>query len=350
MSADQIVAPEPSAASPQQARIPMAAHRFAVLDGWRALSILLVLLGHLLPLGPASLGLNNAVAACGMVIFFILSGFLITRFLSEGADLRSFLIRRFFRIIPLAWTAMVVILIATNAPGSAWFGNLLFYANLPPQTLVVPSGSHLWSLCVEMQFYVGIAAFVAIARRRSLILVVFFALAVTAMRVYSHAYLDIVTWRRGDEILCGSVLALIYAGRYGRLPQRVLEWINAWWLLPLLLLAAHPFGGPLNYARPYIAMLAVGSTLFAPPPLMARIFESRIAAYIATVSYAVYIIHGALGASWLGTGPTLVKYAKRPLLLAATFGLAHLSTFYFERPLNEWARRRTRGRSIRIGA
>ena len=77
------------------------AHRFAILDGWRASSILLVLAGHLLPIGPARFRLNEASGATGMVIFFILSGFLITRFLSENTDLRVFVIRRFFRIYPL---------------------------------------------------------------------------------------------------------------------------------------------------------------------------------------------------------------------------------------------------------
>ena len=41
-------------------------------------SIALVLAGHLLPLGPKSWQMNGAVAATGMALFFILSGFLST--------------------------------------------------------------------------------------------------------------------------------------------------------------------------------------------------------------------------------------------------------------------------------
>src|SRR3954447_9467392 len=75
-----------------------AAHRFAMLDGWRALSITLVLAAHLLPLGPKSLHLNDAVAPMGMVVFFTLSGFLVPRFLAaEPGSVRTFVIRRFFR-------------------------------------------------------------------------------------------------------------------------------------------------------------------------------------------------------------------------------------------------------------
>ena len=54
-------------------------------------------------------------------------------------------------------------------------------------------------------------------------------------------------------------------------------------------------------------------------------------AYIATISYALYIIHGGLEHTWLGDGEKIIKYVKRPLLFAATFLLAHLSTFYFEK-------------------
>ena len=45
-------------------------NRFQTLDGWRGVSILLVLVGHLFPLGPKSWQLNSAIAGCGMVIFF----------------------------------------------------------------------------------------------------------------------------------------------------------------------------------------------------------------------------------------------------------------------------------------
>ena len=34
--------------------------------------------------------------------------------------------------------------------------------------------------------------------------------------------------------------------------------------------------------------------------------------------------------TWLGSGDRLVKYAKRPLLFALTFALAHVSTFHYE--------------------
>lgn len=324
--------------------------RFAMLDGWRAASILLVLAGHLLPLGPKRFQLNATAAATGMALFFTLSGFLIVRFLSERTDLRVFLIRRFFRIVPLAWVATLVLMVAYRAPPETWAANFLFYANLPPQHLV-NGGAHLWSLCVEVQFYVAAGVFAALMGGRALAWgVPLAALAVTAHRVWVGSPIDIVTWRRVDEILAGGILALLYAGRYGDAPRRLVALAHPYLLFPLLLLSAHPQGGAIAYLRPYLAALTVGSTLFTAPVLLRRLFENRVAAYIATISYALYVIHGVLGATWLASGDTLVKYAKRPLLFVITFGLAHLSTFRFEQPMIGVAKRLTAGRPIRLPA
>lgn len=303
--------------------------RLAVLDGWRGISILLVLACHLLPLGPKSWQLNDAAGPMGMALFFTLSGFLITRFLLQHASITDFLIRRFFRIVPLAWLAMLVALPMDGAPWSSVLPNFLFYANLPPQHLT-EVGSHLWSLCVEVQFYVGIALLVKLLGRRALHLLALVCIGVTLHRIQAGTPVDIVTWRRGDEILAGALLALVYVGSWGPWPARLLGRANPYLLAALLALCSHPALEALNYLRPYVAAALVGSTLFDPSPALARVLGSRALAYVAAVSFALYVIHHILMYSWLGDGDKLVRYAKRPLLIAATFLLAHLSTFQFE--------------------
>lgn len=185
--------------------------RIDVLDGWRAASILLVLAGQWLPLGPASLGLNGAAAASGMALFFTLSGFLIVRALLHNDRAGPFLIRRLFRIVPLAWAAMLILFLATRNDVETPAANLLFYANLPPSRLMT-GGEHLWSLCVEAQFYVAIAALVALGGRRSMYLLPLIGLTVTLARVVAAEPISIVTWHRIDEILAGASLALLLAG------------------------------------------------------------------------------------------------------------------------------------------
>ena len=311
--------------------------RLAVLDGWRGISILLVMATHLLPLGPKSLAVNDMFGPMGMALFFTLSGFLITRFLLRDAGIVDFLVRRFTRIVPLAWLAMTVVLLMESAPLETWLANLFFYANLPPQHLT-EVGSHLWSLCVEMQFYVGIALVVAVFGSRGLYAVPLLCLAVTLHRVSAGALVDIVTWRRVDEILAGSVLALIFERRLGERAERFVARGHPYVLLVLLAVCSHPAGGFMNYLRPYVAALLVGSTLYTPPQALVRLLTTRTLAYIATVSYALYVIHHVLMFTWLGSGEKLVRYLKRPLLFAATFALAHVSTFHFERHCIHWGK------------
>ena len=103
--------------------------RLPVLDGWRGISILLVMAAHLLPLGPKRFELNEAVAKMGMALFFMLSGFLITSTLFFDPSVRNFAIRRSFRILPGAWLYLAVVLIAVRPARAVWLDNLLFTVN-----------------------------------------------------------------------------------------------------------------------------------------------------------------------------------------------------------------------------
>lgn len=326
---------------------PLNGSRLDVLDGWRGISILLVLAAHLFPLGPKLWGLNETAAPMGMALFFTLSGFLITRFLLSHSSVVDFLIRRFFRIIPLAWLALAISLPLVGTPASDYLPNFLFYANVPPIRLT-DIASHFWSLGVEMQFYAGIAIVVAVLGKRGLYLLPVACLAVTANRVATGALADIVTWRRVDEILAGGVLALVYADRLGAMLKRVVAGANAYLLLVLLALSSHPETGALNYLRPYLAATLVGTTLFVPPPRLGALLRGRVLRYIAAISFALYVIHHLFMFSWLSSGEKMVKYLKRPLLLAATFALAHLSTFQYEKRWIEFGKRLS-GRLTRQG-
>jgi peptidoglycan/LPS O-acetylase OafA/YrhL len=324
--------------------------RFEVLDGWRGISILLVLLAHMLPLGPKAWKLNEAAGLVGMSLFFTLSGFLITGFLLKHHSVVDFLIRRVFRIVPLAWLYLAVALVYVGAAANIYPPSFLFYANLPPFWLTDTTG-HFWSLCVEMQFYAGIALLFRAFGARGLVLLLPLCLAVTGWRVYNATEVSIVTWLRVDEILAGCVLALVFFKRFGEGPSRWLGRSNTYLLLVLLVVASHPSAGPFNYLRPYAAAALVGSTLAGPGGLAARVLQLRPLRYVAEISFALYVMHPLLGATWLGSGSGWEKYAKRPLLIAAVFALAHLSTFYYEHPAIERGKRlaaRWRGRATGV--
>jgi peptidoglycan/LPS O-acetylase OafA/YrhL len=150
--------------------------RIVGLDGLRGIAILSVMVYHEVGLsnwlfnGPHTLGsveayLSVALAplASGVDLFFVLSGFFIGGILLDSRTstnvFKTFYIRRFFRIIPLAWVWIALTFAIHHNDGEggpAWmyftFTVNSHYAALqhwPEQTPLVP----IWSLCIEEQFY-----------------------------------------------------------------------------------------------------------------------------------------------------------------------------------------------------
>lgn len=303
-----------------------------ILDGWRALSILFVLAGHWLPIGPGSWKANESIAAAGMALFFCLSGFLITQFLFTDPRVGVFLIKRIFRIIPLAWAAIVVLVIANGVSGEIAAANFLFVANLPPTKLML-GGEHLWSLAVEFQFYVFMALLVLVAGKKALFLVPAFTLAITLLRICAGEVISIVTWHRVDEIFVGGCVALAWNNKVTADYFRNLSPFLAPGFLIALILVSLPQAGALGYARPYTAGAAIFASLFAFPQLLTLIWTSKPARYVAQISYALYVIHGMLTATGLGGADAgkVEKYLLRIPLALLTWLLSHLSTFFYER-------------------
>lgn len=133
--------------------------RIPSLDGLRAISILLVVLGHLAKSSHAPLIFWEHYAATGVRVFFVISGYLITTILlneqqrTSTISLRTFYIRRAYRIFPAA-------LFFVFAMTIAYWRDLRWY-NIAAAFLYVANFDvsrpwifgHLWSLSVEEQFY-----------------------------------------------------------------------------------------------------------------------------------------------------------------------------------------------------
>jgi peptidoglycan/LPS O-acetylase OafA/YrhL len=128
------------------------------------------------------------------------------------------------------------------------------------------------------------------------------------------------------------VLALIYNRKLIFPPIKIItRHISQAIFLLLLIISCHPKAGALNYLRPYFAIALVAGSIFNPAALVSNLLNNRSLFYIASVSYALYVVHPLLAHTWLGTGEGIEKYAKRPLLFAVLFMTAHISTFHFEK-------------------
>jgi peptidoglycan/LPS O-acetylase OafA/YrhL len=132
--------------------------RIPSLDGLRAVSITLVVVGHWAELRYHS-DIAGAFANLGVRIFFIISGYLITTLLlkehakTSTIGLREFYVRRAYRILPAAIAFMVPVFVI--------FWRDLQWYHMAAAALYVANFDfshpwflgHLWSLSVEEQFY-----------------------------------------------------------------------------------------------------------------------------------------------------------------------------------------------------
>ena len=292
---------------------PSQGARIAVIDGVRAASILLVMAGHLLPLGPKPLMLNGAACGMGMALFFILSGFLITRFLDRSADLVAFYVKRAVRIVPLAYLYFLILFVFFNHSLSALVSELSFTLNYRDADIGLGNG-HIWSLCVEMQFYLVIGLLYRLIPKQAPLALAGLCVAVTVLKIAASAPYSSLNGRFGE------------ASRLWRLLEKGLPVT-----LLLFFISCNELAGPFQYARAYLAAALVGGVLMTARPRLVAALTSAPAVYVARISYALYIIHGGLMSGVFSGGSKLVLYGlKRPFTLLASFALAHVSTTWYE--------------------
>lgn len=141
------------------------------LDGIRGLAILLVIAHNAQMIDPVGPGATGKIAQyllnvgwVGVLLFFVLSGFLITGILLDTLrqphGMRNFLARRALRIFPLYYGTLAFFflllpalgmqpeLVQASAPHQGWL-----WAYLGNWTRYEWALPHLWSLAVEEQFY-----------------------------------------------------------------------------------------------------------------------------------------------------------------------------------------------------
>jgi peptidoglycan/LPS O-acetylase OafA/YrhL len=316
-----------------------------VLDGLRAISILLVLATHMLPVGPKILRLNETTGAMGMSLFFTLSGFLIVSGLRQNADVSEFMVKRLSKILPLAYgyTFIVFSFLYFDPKDMLWTASFLL--NYFTEYLNSYNG-HFWSLCVELHFYVAIAFAIVCVGQRGIWIVWPACLAITAARISEGAYIALQTHLRGDEILAGACLATLYQNSWSgraKYPTVLIMVTALFWFM-----SGSPYSGWCQYLRPYAAAFLLAVVLCLGDTLFTTFLASRPMRYIAATSYALYVIHPLTIHGWWNEGSIFDRYIlKRPISFAMTFAAAHISTFYWERPWLQAGRQWIKQRRIR---
>lgn len=149
------------------------------LDGIRGVAIIMVLIYHFIAISPSpNTDLENTIFTftksgwIGVDLFFVLSGFLITRILLTTKDKEkyylNFYVKRVLRIFPLYYLVLIILLIIVpsliaNIPSQLQLmsdNQLWFWTYLANWYIAYEgdfnktSGGYFWSLAVEEQFYI----------------------------------------------------------------------------------------------------------------------------------------------------------------------------------------------------
>lgn len=326
------------------------------LEGLRGVAAVLVVLAHTLP--------NAGGFTLGVDIFFVLSGFLITRLVVEElaqrgkVSLRSFYIRRGFRLFPALFVFLAIVLVWAQmfAPASGVqiahstvLSSLLYVENWH---IVVVGGVGLirdpvaqaWSLSVEEQFYllwpiILVAAWKWKGQRAALVVAACGLTLAVAERVgltlfgttVVRVYMGSDT--RADQLLAGCCVALLVQCR---LLPHIPKLATIFALVGLLAIALHPL--PLMYqltATTFLGgLLVAGLSQHGLWPL-----TTLPARWLGQRSYALYLWHPFVGVIFfyqfrLGDGWAMLVC----VLLTSAF-IAHTTHRFVEGPLREVGRR-----------
>jgi peptidoglycan/LPS O-acetylase OafA/YrhL len=369
---------------------------FPALNALRAVGAIMIVLTHAaFNTGRINDGWTGAMLArfdFGVTLFFILSGFLLSRpwFLAAALgehhpSTRHYLWKRALRILPLYWVVVLVALLFDPANDDAgrqvWVSNLtltqLYFHGLLPSSL-----TQMWSLCTEVAFYVLLPviclAFVGrFGRGLDLRRVLTGAGTLSALGIAWQVRVATIPGHEGQWLpgylpwfMVGMVFAAASAAetafpgrtRAGRALERLGADLTGCWIIAVAVfaVACTPVAGPRLLLTPTsweagakVVLYAVAGTFFVLPlvfgPERAGWVRERLSGplpvWLGEISYGIFAIHMCvlnlvfhLLDLEVFTGRFLTVAS---MTLAITIVLASMSFYLFERPI-------LRGKNLRF--
>lgn len=301
------------------------------LDGLRAISIGLVIVAHAMD--------GHPMGVLGVRVFFVISGYLITRLLlkeinSTGSiNLRRFYFRRTMRIFPPFYFFLLVIgllgLFGVIALGFRDFITSLTYTSdyfFPKSWYVL----HSWSLAVEEQFYLLYPPLLVLLKKRKTVLVLvsvlFLApvLRIVGFHLFPESQVAIIYGFHANMDALASGCLLAFAAEYERF-QKFLQKLTA--LPQVVIIGAavliyfannqvqgdHPTFGLsvcVTFMNTAMALIIYWSIANSETSFIGRMLNTKPLSYIGALSYSLYL--------WqqLFTGKEMLDYFPLNLLLA----------------------------------
>lgn len=289
------------------------------IDGLRFLAIIPVVLYHAeIP------GFSGGFV--GVDVFFVISGYLITKIILNELQLGEFSIIRFYerrirRIFPALFSVIAFVCIFSPAallPSDLRklpyeiIGALAFIANIVfwKQSGYFEAATeekpllHTWSLGVEEQFYIfaPLILWVFVIYARKLLLPVIFGATITSLMLcvvftpISPTSAFYLLPFRAWELLVGSFIAASALTSSHRLPSHLREGI-ALIGMALLLYATFTYDASTPFPGYVATVPVIGSALiiiYGQGSLVGRILSIRPLVFIGLISYSLYLWHWPL--------------------------------------------------------
>lgn len=305
----------------------------------------------------------------GVLLFFSLSGFLITFLLLkelesvEKIDFKKFYIRRILRIWPLYYLSIIIGF--ALLPGiyyliPSFFANqgyardiihylvynwnivlyLLMLSNICPGLFPPVFGaSQNWSVSVEEQFYVIWPLLISVFKKHLPIFLIttIFLLPFSRTWILGNFKEEHFWWIRAffysfqiDFMAMGGFIAYLFH----RFPETVEKWVGKIWIPAICVL----IGGYHLYFPEGVRFLK--SLAFSGLLISVVVWKIRIPILdqIGQVSYGLYMLHPVpilLTFSVLENlkvAPATIHYISYPIILVLAYGVSWLSYHYFELP------------------
>lgn len=289
------------------------------LDGLRCFAVLGVLILHFVKFDNIYIG--RIPFGQGVNLFFVISGFLITRILllnkesirngktTAGKVLKSFYLRRTLRIFPIYYLT-IFFLFAVNFQNTRdVFPWLVSYTVNIYQSLDLPyigSFNHLWSLAVEEQFYLLWPFIILLLPAKHIgkfiVFVILLSLGFKIWWFSGHGYTGAVnsfTLSCADSLGFGALIAWWSVYR----PEWSAKMGKMWYFIPLSAIifsyviifprnneeAAFVLNNFLYSLFAFFIVLRASQEKFSKVP--AFILENTVVRHIGKISYGIYLYH-----------------------------------------------------------
>ncbi len=352
------------------------------LDSIRAIAVLMVMFSHYM----SQFRFSGVVGSCGVLFFFVLSGYLITKILlsekqkidSTGPELRKtqlwdsiriFYIRRSLRIFPIYYLTLGVLVVCNIDSVREYFFSYFFYLSnfVYSFDLGFDRLSHFWSLAVEEQFYL-FWPFLILLIPSSRLNVSFFLFLVCCsllFRLLMIHYFSVES--QSSQLLMPSCVDSFALGAIIVLIEK--KTISKKWMYLLLVLSLLIFVATQGFSNSSVKFISTlfGKTVFSVfsfalltlivkqmlPAFVMAFFRNRVLVFLGKVSYGIYIYHmfvpgviayclDAIGVDLSGKGLLM------PMNFIVTFLVAYVSYKLVETPINNLKQRFSYKRKLSV--